>query len=49
MIWEVVQSHDATLTEIRENWYYSDLIKWQYLKHIEYINNRISNPDNGDS
>lgn len=48
MIWDVVKSHDATLTEIRERWYYSDLIKWQYLKNIDYIN-KMTTAQDGDS
>ncbi len=40
-MWQVVESKVASLNQVQEEWFYSDLLKFAYRKHVSYINDEI--------
>jgi len=49
-MWQVAESKIASLKEVKEEWYYSDLLKFAYRSNINYINQKIAEEKiDGDS
>jgi len=50
LTWQAVEAQVATLREVKEEWYYSDLLKFAYRSNINYINQKIAEEKiDGDS
>jgi len=47
-MWQVVESKMATLNQVKEEWFYSDLLKFAYRSHVSFINNEITRENQED-